>query len=340
MKQVWIIVATLVILKVCATLALAYDFKEQMYEKPLHIDKNHNFRIQSGDNLITIIAELRSAQILESYRGIIPLHWYAKLYAYLNETKPQKIQAGEYLLEADMKFHQFLDKALSGQVIQRKFTIIEGHTLNQILAAMKATPDINLSTTDHRDISRRLGIPQPSPEGWIFPDTYYYTADTDAIDLLAQGYRKMQTVLEELWQSRDGSIPLTSSYEALILASIVEKETAEIEERPKVAGVFIARLLKNMLLQADPTIIYGLGSSFDGNLRSRDLKEDQPYNSYIHRGLPPTPIAMPSLSSIAATLQPQFGDYLYFVAKGDGSHHFSKTYAEHLKAVNKYQLKR
>ena len=334
-----LVIIALVIGVVIASI-LGYDFREQIYRKSIKINDDYNFLIQVGDNLQHILLDMHDKQLLEPYPSIVPLHWYIEFYAYLNEMTSEQIQAGEYLLKPDMKFHQFLDKAFVGEVVQRKFSIIEGHTMKHILNAMMATPNITVSSKDYADISLRLGISQSSPEGWIFPDTYYYTAGTDSIDLLKQGYRKMQTILMGSWQTRDPRLPLTSPYQALILASIVEKETAKAEERPKVAGVFISRLEKKMLLQADPTIIYGLGNRFDGNLRSRHLKEDQPYNSYTRKGLPPTPIAMPSLSSITAVMNPEYGDYLYFVAKGDGSHHFSKTYTEHLKAVRKYQLKR
>ena len=339
MKRAKSVTSILILLAVIA-FVLAYDFREQIYRKSLNIEEDTNFLIQFGDNFHHIISNLYNEELLEAYQGIAPLHWYLKLYAYLNEMSLKQIQAGEYLLTPGMKLNQFVNKAFSGQVIQRKFTIIEGYTMQQILEAMEATPNINVTTTDYGNISRQLGISQSSPEGWIFPDTYYYTAGIDSISLLNQAYQKMQSILTESWQTRDPKMSLASPYQALILASIVEKETAKLEESSKIAGVFITRLKKKMPLQADPTIIYGLGNRFDGNLRTRDLREDQPYNSYTRKGLPPTPIAMPGLSSIAAVMHPEFDDYLYFVAKGDGSHHFSKTYAEHIKAVRKYQLKR
>ena len=319
---------------------LGYDFRKQIYQKSINIKDNYNFSIQLGDSFERVLLNMYDEELLKPYQGIVPLSWYIRLYVRLNGMRLEQIQAGEYLLEPDIKFHQFLDKAFAGEVVQRKLGIIEGYTMKQILDAMKATPHINVSSTNYADISLELGISQSSPEGWIFPDTYYYTVGINSMTLLERGYQKMQTVLSESWQTRDPQLPLTSPYQALILASIVEKETAKIEERPRVAGVFISRLKKNMLLQADATIIYGLGDRFDGNLRSRDLREDQPYNSYTRKGLPPTPIAMPSLSAITAVMNPEYGDYLYFVAKGDGSHYFSKTYAEHLKAVRKYQLKK
>ena len=330
----------ILVIGMLVTSILGYDFREQIYQKSINIKNNYNFSIQLGDSFERILLDMHDKKLLKPYQGVVPLSWYVRLYASLNGMRLEQIQAGEYLLEPDMKFHQFLDKAFAGEVVQRKLSIIEGYTMKQILDTMKATPHINMSNTDYADISLELGISQSSPEGWIFPDTYYYTVGIDSITLLKRGYQKMQGILSEAWQTRDPQLPLTSPYQALILASIVEKETTKITERPRVAGVFISRLKKNMLLQADPTIIYGLGDRFDGNLRSKDLKEDQPYNSYTRKGLPPTPIAMPSLSSITAVMNPEYSDYLYFVAKGDGSHHFSKTYAEHLKAVRKYQLKR
>ncbi|MBC6413855.1 MAG: endolytic transglycosylase MltG [Chromatiales bacterium] len=334
------IIIIVIVFAIVVAFTLLFDFRQQIYQKSIDISEDRSFYIQKGDSLIQILENMHNEQILQPYQGIAPLHWYIALYIYLAQTSAGQIKAGEYLLKPNMKFRQFLDNAFSGQVLQRKFSIIEGYTLRQILEAMQAVPSINVATTDYSDISDRLGISQPSPEGLIFPDTYYYIKGSDALDLLQQGYDKMQATLAEAWQARDLRIPLTSPYEALILASIVEKEAAIATERPLVAGVFISRLTKNMPLQADPTVIYGLGNRFDGNLRSRDLKEKQPYNSYIYKGLPPTPIAMPSLSSITAVMNPTLSDYLYFVAKGDGSHHFSETYEDHLKAVRKYQLKR
>ena len=333
------VITIALIISIIVALLLVSDYRQQIYQKSINISENRSFFIHHGDHLTHIFATMHSEHLLPPYHGIIPLHWYVALYAYLNQTSVKQIQAGEYLLEPNMKLYQFLNNAFGGQVMQRKFSIIEGYTMRQILEAMQAIPDINITTTDYREISRQLGLSQSSPEGWIFPDTYYYTADSDALSLFRQGHNKMQTILAQAWPARDQRIPLTSPYQALILAYIVEKETAKIAERPLVAGVFISRLIKKMRLQADPTVIYGLGSDFDGNLRASDLKAKQPYNSYIHKGLPPTPIAMPSLSSITAVMNPVLSDYLYFVAKGDGSHYFSKTYDEHRDAVKKYQLK-
>jgi len=331
-------VAINLILLVTSVAILVYDFRSELYHNPMVIMEDKIFQIQTGDTLGDILGDLYAEDAFAAYSSVVPLHWYVLLYMRLSEQSPSGIQAGEYLLRPGMRLHQFLDKAYAGQVIQRKFAIIEGHTLRQTLDAMAALPSLELTTTDYAAISQHLGIAPASPEGWIFPDTYYYLAGSDALELLAQAHQKMQAVLAEAWQNKDPRVALETPYQALILASIVEKEASKIDERPQVAGVFLNRLAQNMRLQADPTIIYGLGSRFSGDLKSRHLKEDQPYNTYTRGGLPPTPIATPSLSAIAAVMQPQFGDYLYFVAKGDGSHYFSKTYQEHAQAVKKYQL--
>ena len=184
---------------------------------------------------------------------------------------------------------------------------------------------------------QRLAIDAGSPEGMFFPDTYHFAAGASDFAILRRAYRLMRMHLETQWAGRTAGLPLASSYEALILASIVEKETGREEDRPLVAAVFVNRLRKGMLLQADPTVIYGMGEAFDGNLRKRDLTADSPYNTYTRTGLPPTPIAMPGLASLMVTLNPPKSDVLYFVSRGDGSSHFSRTLSEHERAVTKYQ---
>jgi UPF0755 protein len=187
---------------------------------------------------------------------------------------------------------------------------------------------------------RLIGHPDQHPEGMFFPDTYRFPKGTTDVDFLKRAYDVMQQHLEREWIQRDPDLPLNSSYEALILASIIEKETGAAFERPLIAGVFIQRLKRDMRLQTDPTIIYGLGSGFDGDIRFRDLKKDTPYNTYLHSGLTPTPIALPGLESIRAALHPAPTKALYFVSRGDGTHHFSETLQEHNEAVKRFQLNR
>ena len=187
-------------------------------------------------------------------------------------------------------------------------------------------------------VMKRLGHAGEHPEGRFFPDTYYYTKGETDLMILAKAYDKMQKLLQQEWQGRVANLPLKDPYEALILASIVEKETGRADERRQIAGVFINRLRRGMRLQTDPTVIYGMGESFDGNLRLKDLRRDTPYNTYTRRGLPPTPVALPGKESLQAVLHPEASDALFFVARGDGSHEFSATLEQHNKAVIKYQL--
>jgi UPF0755 protein len=219
-------------------------------------------------------------------------------------------------------------------------TLVEGLTFRQALAAMFADPVLggDLSRLSGEEIMDCLGRPGEHPEGRLFPDTYRYVRGSSALDLVRRAYARMETVLAEEWERRAEGLPLGTPYEALILASIVEKETGLAAERPQIAGVFVRRLQQGMKLQSDPTVVYGMGAAFDGDIRRSDLGADTPYNTYIHAGLPPTPIALPGREAIRAVLHPAPGDSLYFVAKGDGSHAFSATLEEHNRAVRQYQL--
>jgi UPF0755 protein len=222
---------------------------------------------------------------------------------------------------------------------------IEGWTFRQLRARLDAHPDLRHDSTGLSDaeIMRRIGEEEGagesglSPEGWFFPDTYLFARRGSDLDILARAHRAMRRHLEREWAQRTEPSPLTDPYQALILASIVEKETGRETDRPQIAAVFLNRLGQGMILQSDPTVIYGLGESFDGNLRKRNLSADTPYNTYVRGGLPPTPIAMPGLASLKAVLHPAPSRMLYFVARGDGSSHFSRTLDEHNRAVNRYQ---
>jgi len=237
------------------------------------------------------------------------------------------------------KISRLLDKIVSGEFAQSELRFIEGWTFRQIRSVLDQHPAVKHDSAGLSDaqIPERLGIEEKSPEGVFFPDTYYFAAGTSDLTILRQAYLRMRTKLEALWEQRARGLPVANAYEALILASIVEKETGRADERGMVAVVFVNRLKRGMRLQTDPSVIYGLGASFDGNLRRRDLETDQSYNTYTRYGLPPTPIAMPGEASIQATLNPANSPVLYFVARGDGSHEFSSTLTEHNRAVNKYQ---
>lgn len=251
----------------------------------------------------------------------------------------EEIKAGSYEVAQRVTPQRLLDKIVRGEFSQAEIRFTEGWTFRQIRTVLNQHPAIKHETTGltEAEILQRIGATEKSLEGWIFPDTYHFAAGTSDLTLLRQAYQRMQATLTERWEQRAKKLPLRTAYEALILASIVEKETGRDDERELVAAVFVNRLKRGMRLQTDPSIIYGLGESFDGNLRRRDLITDGVYNTYMRAGLPPTPIAMPGDASIRATLNPAQSPVLYFVSRGDGSHQFSSTLIEHNQAVNKYQ---
>ena len=252
------------------------------------------------------------------------------------------IKAGSYEVSRDITPLQLLDKLTRGDVTQAEIVFVEGKTFRQLRAVLDSNADVRHDTAglSDREILGRIGAGEAHPEGLFFPDTYLFAKQSSDIDILRRAYRAMQARLAAEWDSRDPSAPYASPYEALIMASIVEKETGQAADRPKVAAVFVNRLKKGMLLQTDPTVIYGMGERFDGNIRKNDLGADTPYNTYTRGGLPPTPIAMPGLASIQAALHPPASDLYYFVARGDGSSVFSRTLDEHNRAVAKYQKRR
>ena len=244
------------------------------------------------------------------------------------------LQTGEYFFENGIKPWALLDKIVDGKVVYHAFTIVPGTTFLQIKTALKSQHDLVHKLTPKSIKALSL---KGSPEGLFLPETYYYRLDASDMDVLARAYDKMQQVLGLAWEDRAKALPYKMPYEALIAASLIEKETHLQKERPLVASVLVNRLRKHMRLQFDPTVIYGLGDAFKGRLHADDLKKKTPYNSYLHKGLPPTPIAMPSVASIQAALHPAVTGYYYFVAVGDGSHVFSETLGVHNKAVAKYQ---
>ena len=253
-----------------------------------------------------------------------------------------QLHAGEYELRPEMTPTDLLRNMAAGIVIQHHFTIVEGWTFKQLRTtiAQEAGLKSTLAAVDDDEIRKQLGIVEISPEGWFLPETYSYVKGMSDFDILKRAHEAMQKSLEKDWAERSPESNLDSPYEALIMASIVEKETARGDERPLIAGLFLHRLQLGMKLQTDPTVIYGLGASYDGNLHRRDLDTDTPFNTYTRAGLPPTPIALPGKASLEAVTHPAPGDMLYFVARGDGTHEFSATLEAHNRAVAKYQLHR
>ncbi|WP_206207978.1 endolytic transglycosylase MltG [Ahniella affigens] len=250
------------------------------------------------------------------------------------------LRAGEYLLEPGMTPRQLLTRMAKGKVILHQFTIVEGWTFRELRLALSKAEKLKqtLSGLSDQDIMARVGKPGQHPEGRFLPETYSFVRGQQDIDILKRAFSAMEETLLKEWGQRAQDSPLTSPEDLLILASIVEKETGRADDRGPIAGVFSRRLKIGMRLQTDPTVIYGLGSSFNGNLTRRHLETDGPYNSYTRAGLPPTPIALPGKEAIAAAARPAPGDALYFVAKGDGASHFSATLGEHNEAVRRYQL--
>ena len=264
---------------------------------------------------------------------------YFKLLA-MYEEKTQKIKSGEYRFSSTQSPAQILDDLVQGNTMQYKLTVIEGKRFQDFFQQLQNHPKITRVIDDIEDIKVQLKIEQTSLEGLFFPDTYTFTAGTKDVDVIRQSHNLLRDFLDQEWPNRSKDSFVSSPYEALTLASIVEKETSVASERPVIAGVFISRLKINMPLQTDPTVIYGLGASFDGNLTRKHLQTDNPYNTYTRRGLPPSPIALVGKAAIRAVLHPDITGDLYFVSKNDGTHYFSKTYDQHLAAVRKYQLKR
>ncbi|MFO1363324.1 MAG: endolytic transglycosylase MltG [Burkholderiales bacterium] len=254
-------------------------------------------------------------------------------------VKPTDIKAGTYELRAGATPLDLLGKLTRGEFALSDVKFIEGWTFRQVRAALDAHPRIRHDTAGlpDADVLRRLELPITHPEGWFFPDTYVFPRGASDLEILRSAHRAMEKRLAAAWAERQPGIPLASPYEALILASIVEKETGRPQDRPLIAAVLHNRLRSGMRLQADPTVIYGLGPAFDGNIRKRDLLADTPYNTYTRDGLPPTPIAMPGRAALEATLRPAESPALYFVARGDGSSEFSRTLEEHNRAVTRYQ---
>lgn len=293
-----------------------------------------SFVISPGSGVKRIAARLVEEEVLSE-------PYTFTLWAYASDYT-RRLYAGEYLIPPDATVEDVLKIFVSGKVIQRAVTLIEGWTFAEFRQALYDSEKLRIETRDltGAGIMERLDADHENPEGWFFPDTYHYTADMSDLDLLGRAYSTMVRILDEEWENRDEAVGLENKYEALVLASIIEKETGRREERRTIAGVFHNRLQQGMRLQTDPTVIYGLGDDFDGNLTRAHLKDDTPHNTYTRAGLPPTPIAMPGRASVHAAVNPAETTALYFVSRGDGSHKFSDTLAEHNRAVAEYQLNR
>ena len=293
----------------------------------------YEFTVHPGQGVNAVARQLAAD-------GVLPESFTLRAIARL--AGPHRVQAGTYRLDHPLSPLEILDKLARGDVVVLEMLFVEGTTWRQWAAQLAAQPRVRatLAGKSDADLRQLFGIDESSLEGWFFPDTYRFAPGSPDVEILKRAHGAMKKRLADAWAGRDDTIPLKTAYEALILASIVEKETALASERPLVAAVFMNRLRRGMRLQTDPTVIYGMGERYEGNIRKKDLTADTPWNTYTRDGLPPTPISMPGAGAIAAAVHPAQADYLYFVARGDGSHEFSRTLEEHNRAVAKWQLGR
>ena len=295
---------------------------------PLVAEGDGIITVKRGDTLASLNRELVQ-------RGVIHSDWVLPVYARLN-PQAANIKAGDYRIDASASLPSLMNDITNGKVVVYNITVVEGKTFKDLRASLEQTAGIEHTLNNKTDaqIATLLGI-ESSPEGWFMPETYQFHRGSSDLELLKRMYGEMQRTLEQEWPNRADGLPLANPYQALILASIIEKETGVASERPQIAGVFVRRLQKDMLLQTDPSVIYG-AADYHGDLTRKHLQTDTPYNTYINKGLPPTPIALPGKASIQAALHPADGDSLYFVADGKGGHTFSATYEEHQQAVARY----
>jgi peptidoglycan lytic transglycosylase G len=301
-------------------------------QRPLQLPQEpYAITVRTGATLRSVARELTEADVL-------PAEWTLVVLGRL-ERVDRSIKAGDYEIPAGTTLVGLLAKLTQGDVTQTSITIVEGWTVRDLKEALRADGDIAKVAVDLPDaeLMRAIGASDRQPEGWFFPDTYFFASGATDKSILARAYRTMEQRLAAAWASRTPGLPFASPYEALILASIVEKETGRLADRPLIASVLVNRLKQGMKLQADPTVIYGIGAKFDGNLTKRDLDSDSAYNTYVRDGLPPTPIALPGAAALDAVLHPPATPYLYFVSRGDGSSEFSANLADHNRAVAKYQ---
>src|SRR3984885_544390 len=319
-----------------AAVAGAYFWLQDAFYAPGPSTDIVRIQVEQGASVRTVLMELAKQGALKQPRAV---ELYLRISRHIKGHQP-RIQVGMYEIPAGASPAQILDLFDQGRVVLEQLTVIEGSRFADLrhLLDNHAAVTHTLQGKSDEEVMTALGHPGEFPEGRFFPDTYRFAAKTTDAEILGLAYSAMQRTLDEAWQHHSSDLPFQTPYEALILASIVEKETGLPAERPKIAGAFVTRLRKGMRLQTDPTVIYGLGASYDGDIRTRALPTDTPYNTYTRAGLPPTPIALPSAASLQATLHPAAIDALYFVAtgNGDGSHQFSATLEEHDLALRAY----
>jgi UPF0755 protein len=338
LKKIIYISALVLIFVVISISGFAWSQYQSFLTTSMQINDENGlvYKVNRGENIASISNDLIEKQ-LSSFPAL-----YLELFARFHD-KAAQIKAGEYLLYQGMTLPVFLETIISGKVVQHRYTVVEGMTSQELLSGLAANENLKstIGAMPTQELLTALGTEFSHIEGIFLPETYLFPAGTTDLDFLKRSYDALQNYLSEAWANKADNLPYETPYDALIMASIIEKETGIAEERTEIAGVFVRRLEKGMRLQTDPTVIYGMGESYDGNIRRKDLRTDTPYNTYTRHGLPPTPIALASKESIYAALHPKEGNSLYFVATGnDGRHYFSSTLKEHNNAVRKYQLKK
>lgn len=335
MQKKWLFIGIIIFVLFIVTSWFAWQL-HRFEDRVLIKQQDVYYDLKPGTSLTQVAKDFKKMHLIKHP------YWFV-LFTQL-EGKSGQLQAGEYLFPQGATSGKVLDMLVKGLVIKRSLTIVEGWNITQTMQAVNSNPYLKhtLNNIPQDGLLVALGYKSSSAEGMLYPDTYLFVRGTDDKVVLRKAYLRMQNILNKEWQNRADNLPYKTPYQALIAASLIEKETAIESEKPLVAGVIALRLEKNMPLQIDPTVIYGMGINYEGNISRKDLQTDTPYNTYTRRGLPPTPIAMPSESSIHAALHPNIEEgYLYFVATGDGSHRFSKTLKQQDKAVKAYlkQLK-
>ncbi len=314
--------------------AIAWQRVNAYVDSPLPVDEPRTLLIERGQGFNQIVADLEAARLVQQ-----PI--FLRIYARINGLA-HRVKAGEYEVEPGLTLSGLMRKMIDGDTLRHHFTVVEGTTFAQLREQLAANRVLEqtLSELDDSEVMALLGEPEKHPEGMFLAETYQYLRGMSDLDLLRRARASLDEALAQAWEKRAPDLPYDSAYQALTMASIIEKETAVAQERPRISGVFVRRLQQGMRLQTDPTVIYGMGAEYKGNLRRADLLEKTPYNTYAIEGLPPTPIAMVGKDAIEAALNPEAGPWLFFVAKGDGSHHFSARLSEHNSAVRRYQLQR
>ncbi|MGQ4877380.1 endolytic transglycosylase MltG [Billgrantia sp. LNSP4103-1] len=323
----------LVVLVIVAGVAsfAGYRYWQGRLEAPIAVDEQTLYEVPRGAGYNRVISDLEE-------RGLLEDEWAFRLLTRIEPDTVPRLRAGEYMLEPGMSGRELIELLGSDQVVTYPLTIPEGWTIRQMRTRLETAPKLENRTQGLGDeeIMALLDREGRHPEGWFFPDTYRYHKGMSDLDILRQALARMEQVLEEVWEERRDDLPIDTPYEALIMASLIERETGAPEERREIAGVFKRRMERGMRLQTDPTVIYGMGERYAGRISRADLQESTPYNTYTIDGLPPTPIAMPGRASLEAAVDPLPGDTLYFVSRGDGTHHFSRNLREHNNAVNRY----